>query len=275
MNPLGVCSWSLQPASPADLAASVRAVGVNRVQLALDPIRTGAWSLDATRRALTNAGITVASGMMAPASEDYSTIAAIQRTGGLRPDETWEANRKAAAENARIAGELGLRLVTLHGGLIDQRDGGTLARRTCEVADAFAQVGASIALETGMDDPAELRRFIETLGRADVGLNFDPANILLYGVGEPMAALDLLLPLVRQVHIKDATPSASPGEWGTETPVGSGAVPWPRFIAVVARRLPACDLMIEREGGDVRIADARIARDLVSSLLDSTKGAKS
>ncbi|MBK8914353.1 MAG: sugar phosphate isomerase/epimerase [Phycisphaerales bacterium] len=275
MNPLGVCSWSLLPGHPTELAARIRAVGVDRVQLALDPIRTGAWTIDETRRALADAGITIASGMMAPANEDYSTIAAIRRTGGLRPDSTWEANHRAAAENARIAGELGLRLVTLHGGLIDDGDGGTLARRACAVADEFARAGAAIAFETGMDDPAQLRRFIESLGRSDVGLNFDPANILLYGVGEPMAAFELLAPLVRQVHIKDATPSATPGEWGIETPVGRGAVPWPKFIAAVARRLPGCELMIEREGGDARVADARTAREAISALLDTERGAAS
>ena len=81
-NRLGVCSWSLRPETPAELAERVRATGLGTVQLALDPSRTGAWSLEDTRAELEAAGTTIASGMMATRGEDYSTLETIRRTGG-------------------------------------------------------------------------------------------------------------------------------------------------------------------------------------------------
>jgi hypothetical protein len=86
---LGVCSWSLQPSSPADLVAKLREIGVDACQLALDPLREGAWKLGETRDALRAAGIEIRSGMMGTHGEDYSTLDTIRVTGGVRPNEHW------------------------------------------------------------------------------------------------------------------------------------------------------------------------------------------
>src|SRR5262245_25334045 len=124
MHRIGVCSWSLRPEGPEDLAHKVRACGVGGVQLALDPIRTGEWDAESTAEAIHAAGLDILSGMMAPRGEDYTTLDSIRRTGGLIPDHHWEENRAAAAANARLAGALGIRLVTLHAGFLprDSRD---------------------------------------------------------------------------------------------------------------------------------------------------------
>ena len=76
---IGVCSWSLRPEGPEDLARKVRACGLDAVQLALDPIRTGAWDERATHRALRDYGIAVLSGMIATKGEDYTTLDSIRR----------------------------------------------------------------------------------------------------------------------------------------------------------------------------------------------------
>src|SRR5262245_49404591 len=115
---IGVCSWSLRPASVDDLIAKVRACGLTHVQLALDPIRTGAWDATATWNALAGAGITVVSGMMGMKGEDYSTLESIRATGGVRPAATWPDNLKAVQATARIAHRLGIRLVTFHAGFL-------------------------------------------------------------------------------------------------------------------------------------------------------------
>src|SRR5262245_33212591 len=115
---LGVCSWSLRAHTPAELAARVRAVGVDCLQLALDPLRTGAWARAETDAALN--GLEIRSGMMGTAGEDYSTLATIRATGGVRPDEHWEANRRAASANAELARALGLELVSFHAGFLPE-----------------------------------------------------------------------------------------------------------------------------------------------------------
>ncbi|TVS09212.1 MAG: hypothetical protein EA423_00385, partial [Phycisphaerales bacterium] len=100
---LGVCSWSLQPASPADLARKVSKVGVQWVQLALDPISHGDWDEEETVGDLKEAGIGIVSGMIGFPGEDYSTLETIRQTGGVRPDADWEMNLKRVRTNAALA----------------------------------------------------------------------------------------------------------------------------------------------------------------------------
>ena len=84
---LGVCSWSLQPNSPVELAKRIRSCGLSAVQLALDPLGETEWPIDQTLNALREAGIEIRSGMMRTRGEDYSSLESIGRTGGVRPDE--------------------------------------------------------------------------------------------------------------------------------------------------------------------------------------------
>lgn len=266
---LGVCSWSLQPATPAELAEKVRAAGLTRVQLALDPIsaaRDGPWSEIAALNTLAAAGIAVESGMMGMKGEDYSTLASIAATGGVRSDEHWPANLAAAQRNARLAARVGLRLVTFHAGFIphDPTDPsrGTMLARLREIIDVFADHAVRVGFETGQETADTLLHALDELDRPHAGVNFDPANMILYGMGDPVAALERLAPRVVQIHIKDARPTSTPGTWGTETPVGQGSVDWKAFFAVVrARGLPV-PLMIEREAGGRRTDDIRAAAAL-------------
>ena len=99
---------------------------------------------------------------------------------------------------------------------------------------------------------------LQTLNSPHLGVNFDPANMILYGMGDPTAALDILADHVLQIHIKDATPTGVPGTWGEEVVVGTGAVNWPTFLQIHADRI-GCNLCIEREAGDNRIEDIRAA----------------
>ncbi len=227
---LGVCSWSLTPASPSDLVAQVRACGLSAVQLALDPIRVGAWTLDETRRALTDAGIRFLSGMMGTKGEDYSTLDSIRRSGGVRPTEHWAENLDAARRTAEIARTLGLPLVTFHAGFLphDREDPErrALLDRLGQIADVFAKANVALAFETGQETAATLVEVLKDLDRPNVGVNFDPANMILYGMGDPVAALRTLLPWVRQMHVKDADAATTPGAWGSEVPVGRGQVRW-------------------------------------------------
>ncbi len=268
---VGVCSWSLRPASPAGLVEAVLATGCRAVQLALDPIRRGAWDEDETFARLDEAGIDVPSGMMAMAGEDYTTIDTIRRTGGVRPDETWPANRDAADRLAEIARRRGIGLVTFHAGFIPPDPGdaerGRMLDRLATLVEIFAGQGVRAAFETGQENADTLADLLDALGRRGpaAGVNFDPANMLLYGSGDPIAALDRLAPRVVQIHVKDARPPASPGVWGTETPIGEGDVDWDAFFGIVRRRLPGVDLMIEREAGNRRIAEIAAARVFIES----------
>lgn len=272
MSHLGVCSWSLRPRTASELAERARAAGLDVVQLALDPLRTGKWALAETVETLAAAGITVRSGMMAMRGEDYSSLAAIRRTGGVRPDMHWEENRKAAGENARLAQQLGLELVSFHAGFLPEGRGlerTKLLARLREIVDRFAERGVVVAFETGQETAETLEHFLDELARPAAGVNFDPANMILYGMGDPIAALERLAPRVRQVHVKDALPSETRGQWGTEVRAGTGAVDWARFFDVLRRAGCDVDLMIEREAGEDRIEDIAAARALVLERRDA------
>lgn len=270
MPHLGVCSWSLRPAGPAQLVEAIHACRLHAVQLALDPIRTGLWPLDETRRRLEDAGIRILSGMMAMKGEDYSTLESIRATGGVRPDSTWPDNLDAAHANADLAARLGLHLVTFHAGFLPHEPRDPLRvvmiDRLHRLADVFARRGVRVAFETGQESAQTLLGVLTQLqGRC--GVNFDPANMVLYGMGDPVEALRTLGPHVLQVHVKDATPSPVPGRWGTETVVGLGAVDWPSFFSVLRQVAPDANLVIEREAGPSRVDDVRHAVAFVESFL--------
>jgi sugar phosphate isomerase/epimerase len=263
---LGICSWSLHAKDPADLIGQTKQLNLKKVQLNLGPvIQGGAWSNVGAD--LKNAGITLASGMMGAVGEDYSSIANIRRTGGVVPDATWPATLENMKKAAPIAQQPGLKLVTLHAGFIPQKEGDPafdkVVDRIRTVADVFKKVSCAIALETGQEKAPTLHRFLHALSRPDIGVNFDPANMILYSSGDPIEALTLLMPHVKQIHIKDATGSGDPEAWGKEVPVGTGDVDWPAFFGVCKQHGYDGNFIIEREAGDQRIVDINKAQQLL------------
>ena len=267
---LAVCSWSLQPADPADLIGQMQQLGMDQIQLGLDPLRADEKWADAPAQ-LAEAGITVVSGMFGCEGEDYSTLESIRRTGGIVPDETWETNWANIQRTVPIAESLGINLVSFHAGFLpeapDDPSYERLIERLTRIADAFADRGIDLAFETGQEDAATLKGFLDRLGRPNIGVNFDPANMILYAKGEPVESVKVLMGYLKSVHVKDATPSGAPGEWGTEVVVGTGAVNWPGFFAALEAGGFAGYLCIEREGGDDRVGNIRQARDFVLETL--------
>ena len=257
------CSWSLQPSTAEELVDRLRPTGLRAVQLALTPVvrDPDRWA-DVFAR-LDDEGIEIVSGMMEPLDEDYSSLEAIAATGGVRPDATWDGNLQMANDIADCAAENGIDLVTLHAGFIpkDRQDPerSTMLERLRQVVEAFSERKVRVAFETGQETSVTLLEVLDELSHPSLGVNFDPANMILYGKGDPIEAFRALVPHVLQVHVKDAVPTGQPGTWGTETPAGSGAVDWPAFLSIVEGMDRPVDLVIEREGGDQRIEDIRTA----------------
>ena len=268
---LGVCSWSLRAGSPADLVGKVLETGCRAVQIALEPIRLGRWDEDETFDRLGEAGIRVVSGMMEMAGEDYSSIGSITRTGGVRPDSTWASNEAGGEQIAEIAARRGIGLVTFHAGFVPEDSGdalrGVMLDRLGTLAAIFGQAGVRVGFETGQESVRALEAVLDELGSFEIGVNFDPANLILYGSGEPVESLRRLASRVVQVHIKDARPSVVAGEWGEEVVVGTGAVDWDGVFEILGAELPGVDLLIEREAGGSRVADIQTARRFVESFL--------
>jgi sugar phosphate isomerase/epimerase len=261
---IGVCSWSLQPKDTAHLVALVKQLGLQHVQLALGPL----LALDDKRKHLElghlrNAGLKLTAGMIAFPGEDYSSIDAIRRTGGYVPDDQWDLRKRMSAQAATLGAELGLKAVTTHVGFIPRKgEAGydKMLGRVREVAKDFGGHGIELGMETGQESAGELLEFLDDLDTPNVFVNFDPANMILYGAGDPIDAIRTLGRHVRHVHVKDATASDRPGEaWGEEVAFGTGQVGPQRFLAALDRIDFRGPLAIEREAGSQRMADVKAA----------------
>ena len=162
----------------------------------------------------------------------------IRLTGGIVPDNTWDENWENIQAIARIAQSMQIRLVTFHAGFLphEERDPefAKLLHRLRLVADIFAASNIELGLETGQETASSLDAFLRKLQRANVGVNFDPANMILYDKGNPIESLKSLGPWLRQCHIKDANRTRVPGAWGEEVPVGQGQVDWNAFFAAAS-----------------------------------------
>lgn len=253
----------------------LRRIELGSLQLALRPIVHEPTVWGSAIAELRRGGIEIVSGMMAMAGEDYSTLESIARTGGVRLDETWPANRKHAEAVALLAADKGIDLVTFHAGFIpedrDDPERGKLLDRLRIIAQIFQKRGLRLGFETGQETAATLIEAMDELGCPNVGVNFDPANMILYGKGDPVEALQLLAPRVVQIHVKDALPTDTPGTWGTEVPVGEGAVDWPAFFDVALALDPPVNFVIEREAGEDRSADILAARELIDTYVGSSR----
>ena len=122
-----------------------------------------------------------------------------------------------------------------------------------------AAQGVTLAFETGQETADLLRLTLDELKNSSLKVNFDPANMLLYDMGDPIRAVEILGPDIRSVHLKDARRPTVAGQWGEEVPLGEGDVDIPKFVQALKRNGYAGPLIIEREVGDQagRLRDVR------------------
>jgi sugar phosphate isomerase/epimerase len=207
------------------------------------------------------------------AGEDYSTIATIAATGGYAPDATFEERFARTLRMRDLSTKLGVSLFTVHVGFVpedpEEPQYRVMLERVGRVADALAARSIVLAMETGQESAETMARFMRDLGRENVCINFDPGNMILYGVGEPVEALWHLGRHVAHVHVKDATWSARPGEqWGTEVMPGTGDADIPRVVSKLRSGGYRGPLVIERELGRAGgLNELRDAVRLLNSLL--------
>ena len=273
---IGVCSWSYQRPL-REVADEMAKIGVKGIDLALTPFVApdGRHGVEEGGEALAFAKAQFASGawrlfatMISFPQEDYSTLETIRKTGGVVPDDCWPRNREIAAAAAELSGSLGAPYMLFHAGFLDESNPAAYAayvERVSFVRDACAKAGVQLILESGQETAEDLARFLRDV--PGLYVNFDPANMILYGKGRPMEALETLVPWIRKIHVKDADATAVPGTWGAERPWGEGQVGGAAFIDALNGLGFTGNLTIEREGGDDRVGDnARAAARLREGL---------
>lgn len=184
--------------------------------------------------------------------ESYADIPTVVRTVGLVPRETRAARLQEMKEIADFAKLLGCQVVALHLGFVphDQTDPlyAEVVAVTRELCDHCTVNAQNVHLETGQETAEGLLQFIMDTGCKNLFINFDPANMILYGIGEPIAALERLGQYVRSIHCKDGKWAQNPGkEWGQEMPLGQGDVDVERYLRTLQSVGYTGPLTIERE----------------------------
>jgi sugar phosphate isomerase/epimerase len=232
---------------------TVQEVGVPTVQLHAPHPETRTAERTASLAAkLKDLGITPTCVFAGFAGESYADIPTVERTVGLAPPATRAARLTELKHVADFARELGVAAVGLHVGVVphdpEDPEYQELLAATVEICEHAAAQVQGVHLETGQEPVDVLLRFIRDVGRDNLFVNFDPANMILYGAGEPLPALVKLAPYVRSVHCKDALWSEHPGTtWGQEVPLGQGQVDMEAYLRTLLSIGYHGPLTIERE----------------------------
>lgn len=184
--------------------------------------------------------------------ESYADIPTVERTVGIVPLATRKERVAELKEIADFTAQMGVKSVGLHLGFVPHEVESSqyheLLNVTREICDYCAAKELAVHLETGQEPAELLEEFLTDVDRPNLYVNFDPANMILYGCGEPIPALKRLGRFVRSVHCKDAKWSDQPGKtWGQEMPLGEGDVNFADFLATLAEIRYAGPLTIERE----------------------------
>lgn len=268
---IGVMFWA-----DRDNLTELRAMGFRAGQLGV----SGGMDLSAEvaaewRNALAREPFELLTVVAAYSGEDYADIPAVERTVGFVPAATRAEREARTLAVSDFAAELGAPGIACHVGFVPEdethpdyaavRD---LVRRICDHA---AGHGQTFALETGQEPAHVLLRFLKDVDRENLGINFDPANLILYGTGDPIEALGVLGKHVISVHAKDGDwPAAGvAGALGKERPLGQGAVGMERFVAALRGIGYGGVLNIERETDDQasRMADIAMGLGLLKGMI--------
>lgn len=209
---------------------------------------------DAFLKKCSDAGITITAVFGGFDGESYADIATTVKTVGLVPESTRAARVKEMKEISDFTKLLGCKTVALHIGFVPQDSSSasykSLIDATRDLLDHVKKNGQNLHLETGQETADHLLHFISDVQRDNLFINFDPANMILYGTGEPIDALKKVGHLVRSIHCKDAkwaAPNVRGTAWGQEVPLGDGDVGMETYLRTLHSLGYTGPLTIERE----------------------------
>ncbi len=173
-------------------------------------------------------------------------------TLGIVPSEYRAERMKMLMANADFAAELGAPYMATHMGFMPEQPGYEEYRGIVQcirtLANYCAGLGIGLNFETGQETPVTLMRVIQDVGCDNLGINLDPANLIMYGRGNPVDAVDIFGDRIKGVHVKDGNyPKDNFYELGAETVVCEGSVNYPVFLPKLLKQGYKGDLYIERE----------------------------
>ena len=185
-------------------------------------------------------------------------------TIGLVPQSTRRSRIDALKLALDVAADAGIPALQTHLGFIPEFPGDPLYAETVtavrEVAEHAKKSGLRVHCETGQESPVTLLRLILDVGTGNLGVNLDTANLILYGKGNPVDALDVIGPYVRGMHAKDGLFPTDPKDLGKEVAIGKGKVDFPALFRRLKQLHYTGAVTIERE-----IEGARQTQDILES----------
>jgi L-ribulose-5-phosphate 3-epimerase len=273
---IGVFLRSTGHEDPAEALAAVKTLGIGLIQISRLPERfytpDGAREFEGMMKA---AGVRAASVVVVFDGESYRDLHAVETTVGFRPADLLDARLAYARKCVDFAAALGVKVVTFHMGVLPKDPADPIYRRMLEavtsIAGYAATRGTSISLETGQETGDELARFLDAITVARVGVNFDIANFVLYGMDRPSEALRRLLDRVTSIHVKDGLPPEAPGRLGREVRLGEGRGEVAACLEILRRAGFAGPLVIEnyvaRATGADPLDELRLAKAFIEATL--------
>jgi L-ribulose-5-phosphate 3-epimerase len=270
---IGVCSWSLQVTSVPELKRLMDDLGIDVVQIACGDPHHASWDEGDHMPAVAKAaGFRMTGTMLGFPGEDYTTPKTIELTGGFGNPATRPERLERFMWALHRTVELGLKDIMLHAGFLPEPshpDRKPFLDTLGTVSQLANDKNITVAFETGQESATLLRQTLDDLKCPNLKINFDPANMILYDMGDPIQAVEILGPDIRSVHVKDAIRTKVPGTWGEEVPLGQGEVDIKQFVKTLKKVGYRGALCIEREVGNQqqRIADIahgiRVLRECV------------
>jgi L-ribulose-5-phosphate 3-epimerase len=193
-------------------------------------------------------------------------------TIGVVPRETRAARIARMKQGSDFAKACGIPAVQSHAGFIPENPNDPVYKETVaalrEVVEYCRRNGQKFRYETGQETPITLVRAMQDVGLDNQGVNFDLANLILYGKANPVDAIEVLAPYVQGIHAKDGLWPTNPRELGQEVPIGHGKVAFPRIIARLKQLNYQGAVTIEREiSGPQQIEDVRGAKAYLEGLI--------
>ena len=255
---------------PDAAIAKVKGLGLPTCQAFVDNVDTS--MVARLRQALDKHGIEATSLVVGGPGKEVWDFYNGPLTIGIVPPETRAARVAHIKKASDFAKQCGIPAVQTHCGFIPENPNVPVYKETIaamrDIVGYCKANGQNFRYETGQETPITLVRAMQDIGFDNQGVNFDLANLILYGKANPVDAIELLGPYVQGIHAKDGLWPTNPKELGKEVPIGKGKVDFPRIIA----RLKELDyrgaVTIEREiSGPQQVEDVRAAKAYLESLI--------
>jgi sugar phosphate isomerase/epimerase len=232
----------------------------------------GADSAANLRAALDRYGVEATSAVATGPGKEIYDFYQGPLTIGLVPRELRAQRIARMKEISDFAVKARIPAVQGHCGFIPENPNDPLYQEAVEairtVASYCRQNGQKFRCETGQETPITLVRAIRDVGLDNVGVNFDAANLIMYGKANPVDAVELLGPYIQGVHAKDGLYPTDPKQLGREVPIGQGKVNFPALIARLKQAGYRNPLTIEREiSGEKQNADILASKAYLEKLI--------